>query len=50
MSPIRILIVDDHTLVRDGLTTILSRQPDFDVVGEASDGIGAVEKAPRAPP
>ena len=45
MSPIRILIVDDHTLVRDGLTTILSRQPDFEVVGEASDGLGAVEKS-----
>ena len=45
MPPIRILIVDDHTLVRDGLTTILSRQPDFEVVGEASNGLGAVEKS-----
>ena len=45
MSLTKILIVDDHTLVRDGLATILSRQPDFDVVGEASDGLGAVEMA-----
>ena len=45
MSLTRILIVDDHTLVRDGLTTILSRQPDFEVVGEASDGLEAVEVA-----
>ena len=42
---IKILIVDDHTLVREGLTTILSRQPDFDVVGEASDGVQAVDVA-----
>ena len=45
MSLTRILIVDDHTLVRDGLTTILSRQPDFEIVGEASDGLEAVEVA-----
>ena len=45
MPPIRILIVDDHTLVRDGLNTILSRQPDFEVVGEASNGREATELA-----
>ena len=43
MSPIRILIVDDHTLVRDGLNSILSRRADFEVVGEASDGLEATE-------
>ena len=45
MLPTRILIVDDHTLVRDGLTTILSRQADFEVVGEASNGLEATELA-----
>ena len=45
MPPTRILIVDDHTLVRDGLTTILSRRADFEVVGEASNGLEATELA-----
>lgn len=35
---IRILIADDHPVVRDGLAAILSTQPDFEVVGEASTG------------
>ena len=50
MSPIRILIVDDHTLVRDGLNTILSRQADFEVVGEASNGLEATELARELSP
>lgn len=37
-SAIRILVADDHPVVRDGLVAILSTQPDFDVVGEAGDG------------
>ena len=41
METIRILIVDDHTVVRDGLSSMLRREPDFEVVGEASDGLGA---------
>lgn len=39
---IRILIVDDHTIVRDGLTAMLAAQPDMEVVGEAVDGEQAV--------
>jgi DNA-binding NarL/FixJ family response regulator len=39
---IRILIVDDHPIVRDGLVAILSTQPDFAVVGESSNGADAV--------
>jgi DNA-binding NarL/FixJ family response regulator len=38
MTPIRILLADDHTVVRTGLKLLLERQPDFEVVGEACDG------------
>jgi DNA-binding NarL/FixJ family response regulator len=41
-GPIRILIVDDHPVVRDGVAAILSTQPDLLVVGEAADGEAAV--------
>jgi DNA-binding NarL/FixJ family response regulator len=44
-NPIRILVADDHPVVRDGLVAILSTQPDFVVVGEAGAGPEAVEKA-----
>lgn len=40
---IRIVIVDDHPIVRDGLVSIFSREPDIDVVGEAASGPEAVE-------
>jgi len=42
---IRLLVADDHPVVRDGLVAVLSTQPDFDVVGEASNGLQAVEQA-----
>ena len=45
MGPIKILIVDDHIMVRDGLASMLGRQRDFAVVGEAGNGREAVEKA-----
>lgn len=41
---IRILVVDDHPIVRDGLVAVLSTQPDFDVVGEAGDGQAALRQ------
>jgi two-component system, NarL family, response regulator len=41
--PIRILIVDDHPVVLAGLTSMLSTQPDFDVVGSASGGEEALQ-------
>jgi two-component system response regulator NreC len=48
--PVRILLADDHTLMRQGLRHILEEQPDFDVVAEASSGIEAVEAARQHKP
>ncbi len=42
MQPIRVLLVDDHPVVRAGIEGILSSQTDIEVVGEASDGIEAI--------
>ncbi|MBK8421467.1 response regulator transcription factor [Candidatus Villigracilis saccharophilus] len=50
MKAIRILVVDDESVVRDGVVTILSFQPDMKVVGEAENGIKAVEIARQAKP
>jgi DNA-binding NarL/FixJ family response regulator len=42
---IRILVVDDHPIVRHGIRTLLAGRPEWEVVDEAEDGIEAVEKA-----
>ncbi len=47
---IRILVADDHPMLREGLVAVLSTQPDFDVIGEASDGSEAVWLAERLHP
>ncbi len=44
MNNIRILIVDDHKIVRTGLKALLSSEPDFEVVGEADDGKAALRE------
>lgn len=50
MNPIRVLIVDDHTLFRSGVRLVLERQTDFLVVGEASDGLEGVKRAKQLKP
>ena len=45
MNKIRVLLADDHSLFREGLAGILRAQPDFEVIGEAADGLEAVVKA-----
>lgn len=47
---IRILLVDDHTLFRSGMKALLQRQPDFDVIGEAADGLEGVKLAEQLRP
>lgn len=44
-NPIRVLIADDHAILRDGIRSLLERQPDFEVVGEARDGQEAFAQA-----
>lgn len=50
MKPIRILLADDHTVMRRGLRLLLESQPDFSVVAEAADGRQAVEQAEATQP
>ena len=50
MKKIRLLIVDDHGILRAGLRTFLNLQPDMEVVGEAAEGLEAVEKVKRLEP
>ena len=47
---IRVLVVDDHTIVRDGICALLALTPDIEVIGEASDGNEALEKVQELAP
>ena len=50
MNPVRILLADDHTVMRNGLRLLLERQPNLQVVGEAADGRQAVALSESANP
>ena len=50
MKKIGVLIVDDHAVLRAGLRTLLDLQPDMEVVGEAAEGLEAVERVKRLEP
>jgi len=49
-EPISVLLIDDHTLFRSGVRSLLQRNPRFTVVGEASDGIDGVKRAMQLKP
>jgi two-component system nitrate/nitrite response regulator NarL len=50
VPPIRVLLVDDHTLFRSGVNALLSRDHEFEVVGEAADGLEGVKRAKALTP
>lgn len=50
MNPVRIVLADDHTVMRNGLRLLLERQPNLQVVGEAADGRQAVTLCETASP
>jgi DNA-binding NarL/FixJ family response regulator len=50
VTPIRILLADDHAILRQGVRRILEERPDFTVIAEASSGLEAIEMAERFQP
>jgi DNA-binding NarL/FixJ family response regulator len=50
MGSIRVLLADDHALFREGLAGLIAAQPDFEVVGEAGNGLEALDKARELAP
>jgi len=50
MTQIKVLIVDDHTLFRRGIASVLAGQAELEVVGEASDGLEAIKRARQLKP
>ena len=43
-TPVKVMIVDDHAIVREGLTMLLGEEADIDVVGEARNGVDALTR------
>ena len=50
MTPIRVFLVDDHALMRQGLVSLLGTRKDIEVVGDAESGEAALRKVPRLKP
>lgn len=50
MGKIRVLIADDHAVLREGLASLIDAQPDMEVVAQAADGLEAVERAKETLP
>lgn len=50
MDKIKILLVDDHAVMRDGIRALLAVYDDFEIVGEASEGKEAIDKAQELMP
>lgn len=50
MNRLRIFLIDDHNLFRSGVKALLARQPDFEVVGEAADGLEGIKRARETKP
>ena len=50
MPPIKVLIVDDHAIVREGIGMILAPHDDIEVIGEAADGVEAIEQVRKLSP
>jgi DNA-binding NarL/FixJ family response regulator len=50
MEPVRVLVVDDHALFRRGIVTVLTNQENINVVGEAANGLEAIEKTEELKP
>jgi DNA-binding NarL/FixJ family response regulator len=50
MNPIKVMVVDDHAVVRDGLRALLATRTDIDVVGVAADGVQAIHVARECQP
>jgi two-component system nitrate/nitrite response regulator NarL len=49
-NPISVLLVDDHTLFRSGIRSLLQRHAEFVVVGEAADGVEGIKRAQQLQP
>ena len=50
MDTVKVLVVDDHTLFRRGIAAVLANQESLEVVGEALDGLEAIEKTKEIAP
>lgn len=50
MGRIRVVLIDDHAVVRVGVRCLINEQPDMEVVGEAGDGVEAIERCSRLKP